>query len=51
LGYGNAGCGVVFRMSPSQNWDLTVLYSFTGGTDGEDPIGGVILDGDGNLVW
>ena len=36
-------------MSPSQNWDLTVLYSFTGGTDGEDPIGGVILDGDGNL--
>jgi hypothetical protein len=27
----------------------TVLYSFTGGTDGAMPVGGVILDEAGNL--
>lgn len=41
------GCGVVFRLS--QGGKLTVLYSFTGGGDGENPTGGVIQDAKGNL--
>ena len=41
------GCGVVFRLTPDGS--ETVLYSFTGGTDGAYPWGGVILDGQGNL--
>jgi uncharacterized repeat protein (TIGR03803 family) len=28
---------------------LTTLYSFTGGTDGQDPVGGLIVDTSGNL--
>jgi uncharacterized repeat protein (TIGR03803 family) len=49
--YGGAhGDGVVFELSPSQNgWTETVLYTFTGGTDGSLPLGGVIFDGAGNL--
>jgi uncharacterized repeat protein (TIGR03803 family) len=27
----------------------SILYSFTGGTDGGSPFGGVIVDGNGNL--
>jgi uncharacterized repeat protein (TIGR03803 family) len=40
------GCGVVFKLHPSGT--LTVLHTFTGGTDGEGPRG-VIRDGTGNL--
>ena len=47
---GAHGAGVVFELSPSQSgWTETVLYTFTGGTDGSLPIGGVVLDGAGNL--
>jgi uncharacterized repeat protein (TIGR03803 family) len=41
------GCGVVYKWSPSGQ--ETVLYTFTGGADGGNPVGGVILDAAGNL--
>jgi uncharacterized repeat protein (TIGR03803 family) len=44
------GCGVVFELSPvGTSWTETVLYSFAGGTDGADPIAGLILGPAGNL--
>lgn len=48
---GTYGNGTVFEMSPVQGggWDLQVLYSFTGGTDGYYPRGSLIFDGNGNL--
>jgi uncharacterized repeat protein (TIGR03803 family) len=50
-GGGNAncyqGCGVVFRLDTTGH--ETVLYSFTGGNDGRDPLAGVIRDSTGNL--
>ena len=47
---GDFGSGTVWRLSPSGNtWVHTVLYSFTGGTDGGEPYKGVTLDADGNL--
>ncbi len=46
------GCGVVFELSPPPKgqtaWTETVLQSFNG-TDGYNPIAGVIADGAGNL--
>ena len=42
--------GGVFELSPSPSgWTETVLYSFTGGSDGSDPLGGLIFDSAGNL--
>jgi len=42
--------GNVFELSPSEEgWTLTVLYSFTSGSDGGYPLGGVIFDKAGNL--
>jgi len=41
------GCGVVFKLSPTGQ--ETVLYTFNGGTDGADPVGGLVLDIEGNL--
>jgi uncharacterized repeat protein (TIGR03803 family) len=48
---GAAGHGVVFRMSPRPDgtWTYRLLYSFTGGTDGGLPTGGVTVDASGNL--
>jgi uncharacterized repeat protein (TIGR03803 family) len=43
-GYGN---GAVFKLTPTGV--LTILYAFTGGTDGLCPYGGLILDPEGNL--
>ncbi len=48
---GNTGCdstcGTVFKLSPSGK--KTTLYSFTGGTDGGTPRGGLVQDSAGNL--
>jgi uncharacterized repeat protein (TIGR03803 family) len=44
---GFANVGVVYKMDPAGR--ETVLYSFTGGTDGMYPSSGVILDPAGNL--
>jgi uncharacterized repeat protein (TIGR03803 family) len=42
--------GTVFKLTRSQNgWTETVLYSFSGGSDGGDPSGGLTLDAAGNL--
>lgn len=44
------GCGVVFELSPSASgWTESVLYTFTGGSDGGRPLGGVAFDNVGNL--
>lgn len=48
-GGGAYGQGAVFELTPSAGgWTKTVLYSFTGGTDGQNP-GTVRLNNDGNL--
>jgi uncharacterized repeat protein (TIGR03803 family) len=44
------GDGVVYELSRSgSSWTQTVLYSFQGLDDGQNPVGGVILDQGGNL--
>jgi uncharacterized repeat protein (TIGR03803 family) len=40
---GSNGYGTVFRLAPDGN--LTVLYNFTGGTDGRNPEGDMLLKG------
>jgi uncharacterized repeat protein (TIGR03803 family) len=47
----NQGCGVVFELSPdgSGGWTETVLYTFTGGTDGAFPASTLLIDDSGNL--
>ena len=47
---GNANAGMVFQLTPSGGgWRENVLYTFTGGYDGNGPLGGVILGSAGNL--
>jgi uncharacterized repeat protein (TIGR03803 family) len=48
---GAFGNGTVFKLSYSagSGWTETFLYSFTGGADGANPYGGLILDATGNL--
>jgi uncharacterized repeat protein (TIGR03803 family) len=45
------GCGVVFKLAPNPDgsWTQSVLYSFTGGEDGNTPVAGMISDESGNL--
>lgn len=51
------GCGIVFRLSPPPNicptisceWRKTTLYEFTGGADGQYPLGQLTFDQAGNL--
>jgi hypothetical protein len=45
------GCGVVFKLAPRAHgtWEETVLYSFTGGTDGAFDLAPLIFDSSGNL--
>jgi uncharacterized repeat protein (TIGR03803 family) len=49
LGGANGG-GVVYELSPSgSGWKQRVLYTFQGLSDGQNPVGGVVLDPAGNL--
>lgn len=49
-GGGANGEGIVFKLAPGAlTWKETILYSFTGGNDGGQPIGGVTLDAKGNV--
>jgi uncharacterized repeat protein (TIGR03803 family) len=60
-GGGNAncssGCGTVFNLKPQPRactaalcpWTETVLYRFTGGSDGALPVGDLVFDQGGNL--
>jgi uncharacterized repeat protein (TIGR03803 family) len=44
------GCGAVFELSPNAGgWTQTILYSFTGGTDGDNPAFPLVWDAAGNL--
>jgi uncharacterized repeat protein (TIGR03803 family) len=43
------GWGQVFKVTPSPNYAFTVLYSFTGGSDGRNPYAGLRLATDGNF--
>jgi uncharacterized repeat protein (TIGR03803 family) len=50
--YGGAyNQGTVFELTPSTSgtWTETVLYSFTGGSDGGQPLYNPVIDGAGNL--
>lgn len=47
---GSSGNGVVFELSRSgSGWTESVLWNFTGGSDGSSPLSGVIFDHAGNL--
>jgi len=45
------GCGTVFRLTPHADgpWTESILYNFEGGSDGVEPVAGLVLDGAGNL--
>lgn len=44
------GCGNAFQLSPSNGgWTYTSLWVFTGGADGSNPQGQLILDSAGNI--
>jgi uncharacterized repeat protein (TIGR03803 family) len=45
--YGNRNCGLVYKLNPAGQ--VKTLYEFTGGPDGANPNGGLILDAEGNL--
>jgi uncharacterized repeat protein (TIGR03803 family) len=46
--YHNQGCGTVFMLTPKGV--ETVLYAFSGGSDGAYPVASVLFDGAGNLL-
>ena len=46
-GGGTCNCGVVFKLDPSGV--ETVLHAFTGGSDGDQPLAGLVMDAMGNL--
>jgi uncharacterized repeat protein (TIGR03803 family) len=46
-GSGKTHSGTVFKLDPQGN--ETVLYSFTGGSDGGLPVSGLVMDSAGNL--
>jgi uncharacterized repeat protein (TIGR03803 family) len=45
---GSSGRGTVYKIDTSNNQE-TVLYSFQGGSDGANPLAGLLMDGAGNL--
>jgi uncharacterized repeat protein (TIGR03803 family) len=47
---GANGVGAIYKLTPSgSGWTESVIYSFQGLDDGQNPVGGVILDQAGNL--
>jgi uncharacterized repeat protein (TIGR03803 family) len=49
-GGGDERCGTVYELSPSgSGWTFKVLYTFQCGSDGTNPVGGLIFDPAGNL--
>ena len=48
---GTHNAGTIFELSPTGNnqWVETILYEFSGGTDGGYPVAGLTFDGSGNL--
>jgi len=47
FGGGSGGQGIVFKIDTSNH--ESVLYSFTGGSDGGGPVAGLLMDAAGNL--
>ena len=50
--YGGTGnAGTIFKLTPGakNKWTYTVLYTFTGSTDGNSPTGSLLLDSAGNI--
>ena len=44
------GCGTVFELTPaSGSWTESVLYTFTGGSDGREPYARMVFDAAGDL--
>jgi uncharacterized repeat protein (TIGR03803 family) len=49
---GGSGAGIVFELTNPEapaGWTETILYNFSGGSDGSQPYGGLIFDATGNL--
>lgn len=48
---GAHNAGMVYELSPSAGggWTEKTLYNFTPGSNGNDPFGGLVMDGAGNL--
>jgi len=48
---GQFGSGTVYELSPSSGgvWTEKTLYTFKGGTSGNGPLGGLVMDSSGNL--
>ena len=47
---GTSDVGTIYEMTPSgDSWTYTVLYNFTGHSDGSRPDGNLLEDADGNL--
>jgi uncharacterized repeat protein (TIGR03803 family) len=48
---GAYGHGAIFKLSPTNGgqWKETIVHSFTGGSDGDTPLGTMVLDKAGNL--
>ena len=48
--YCGADCGVIYKFAPaSGGWNETILYTFNGGPDGENPSGGVVINAAGDF--
>ena len=48
---GSKAAGTVFKLTQTQpgQWSESILYTFTGGSDGANPYGGLVMDASGNL--
>ncbi len=46
-GCNTTGCGTIYELTAAGKF--TVLYTFTGGVDGGNPAGGLVMDKQGNL--
>jgi uncharacterized repeat protein (TIGR03803 family) len=49
---GTSGAGIVFELANPEapaGWTESILYNFSGGSDGSQPYGGLIFDSAGNL--
>jgi hypothetical protein len=44
-----SGCGTVFRLHAADNWNENLLHRFQAKNDGEQPIGGIVLDEHRNI--
>jgi uncharacterized repeat protein (TIGR03803 family) len=50
IGGGAFGYGAIYKLSQTQNgWSYSTLYDFAGGSDGRNPQGPLVMDGNGHL--